>query len=631
MFKSVSRTHASVSTSGDVTDLKNTLPRDDTAATLEQSPTRGVCASVDTGGLVVLRGLCSSVPLGSILQFQNGKKGLLLSHSEPKSFVLLYTRDASGRVVVDHDYKDADMCGLEANTVPGVSGVMYGPGSSATLGQVVTSLGECVEGVPELGERTPLIREPPTINDRKAISTPLLTGIKAVDLLAPLGRGQCMLVTGEPGTHLSQLGLTSIVAQKGKEVRCVYAAVGAQASQIGEVVEYLETADAMEYTTVVTRGEGEGHVMPEGAGAGAGYAATCSAMAIAESACAMGQDALLILDDVSGLIDFSSSMSRLTVGESSDRLSPVDGQERTDEEREILLSASLAERRRFIGAMLQRVARLNDQLGGGSITLLGVMYHPQGAYKKPKRRVSALPTSVEDITGFASMSPAVQDKLRRALEKKAAAAATATATATNDASPVIDTEGRVDSTQVLQSSSVQPRALVEEFMSITDGQILVEGYSSEEGWLLSTRDSVSRIGSPGAAGPFRSLDYLQLRLDLLRGGDMNNNKGEEKSALKDRSASIRGLLKQRPGEVLSLGEQAVGLLGIRESSGFAQNKTEDEIQQMVAQATRCARNQLPEVLAQINANPSEECSPAVISELTQLYADILKSRDDGVL
>jgi len=82
------------------------------------------------------------------------------------------------------------------------------------------------------------------------------------------------------------------------------------------------------------------------------------------------------------------------------------------------------------------------------------------------------------------------------------------------------------------SEFVQPRQLIEEFMSITDGQVMVEAFSPETGWKISVKDSVSRVGSPGAAGPLKSLEMLQLRMDVLQADDMVafGHEGEEKTA-----------------------------------------------------------------------------------------------------
>jgi len=563
----------------------------------------GALSATDAGGVCVLEGMRSAAPAGAILTFESGTRAVLLSHREPKTFGLMYDVDSSGRKVI-RDAANAVAPGerCEASKVE----FMLGPSAGSTLGKVVDALGEIVGSnvamVTGTADSSRIMREPPSVEDRKPITTPLVTGIKAVDLLAPVGRGQCMLVSGEPGTGLSELGLTSIAAQKNTGVRCVYAALGAQASRVNEVTKRLEADGAMAHTTIVT--------CNTNASEGERYAATCTAFAIAEGARATGQDVLLVLDDFTGLVNFTTDMSRM-----APQLNVPEGtQEQMEEYEGMLISASLAERRRFLGMTLQRIARLNDKLKGGSITLMGVMYHPKGAYKKTfKSGVegagaggAVLPSSVDSIAGFADMPPAIQEKLRKALEAKAAAAAAKTAS-----------EGELP-----ESKFVQSRPMVEEFMSITDGQVFVDSYDPQEGWIISAKDSVSRIGAPGAAGPFRSLNFLQLRLDLMQSDDMGTFgcAGDEKIKLRTRSEAIRGFLKQKQGDVSTLAEQTIGLFAIQK--GYTKNKTADEVEQLLAKATQRANETLGEEMKYINENQSKELSADTMAKFAALFDGI---------
>ena len=563
----------------------------------------GALSATDAGGVCVLEGMRSAAPAGAILTFESGTRAVLLSHREPKTFGLMYDVDSSGRKVI-RDAANAVAPGerCEASKVE----FMLGPSAGSTLGKVVDALGEIVGSnvamVTGTVDSSRIMREPPSVEDRKPITTPLVTGIKAVDLLAPVGRGQCMLVSGEPGTGLSELGLTSIAAQKNTGVRCVYAALGAQASRVNEVTKRLEADGAMAHTTIVT--------CNTNASEGERYAATCTAFAIAEGARATGQDVLLVLDDFTGLVNFTTDMSRM-----APQLNVPEGtQEQMEEYEGMLISASLAERRRFLGMTLQRIARLNDKLKGGSITLMGVMYHPKGAYKKTFKSGiegagaggAVLPSSVDSIAGFADMPPAIQEKLRKALEAKAAAAAAKTAS-----------EGELP-----ESKFVQSRPMVEEFMSITDGQVFVDSYDPQEGWIISAKDSVSRIGAPGAAGPFRSLNFLQLRLDLMQSDDMGTFgcAGDEKIKLRTRSEAIRGFLKQKQGDVSTLAEQTIGLFAIQK--GYTKNKTADEVEQLLAKATQRANETLGEEMKYINENQSKELSADTMAKFAALFDSI---------
>lgn len=560
----------------------------------------GTCVRVDAGGVAVLEGMRSAAPPGATVTFgEGGRRGVLLAHREPKTFALMFEEEANGR-------KKVDAGDGVLGTVGEASKMEFACGPSArwAAGRTVNAFGECLKGermVTGTDDSSRMMREPPTVEDRKPITTPLVTGVKAVDVLAPLGRGQCMLVSGEPGTGLSELCLTTIAAQKKTGVRCVYAALGAQASRVEEVEKRLEQDGAMEYTTIVT--------VDKEASEGERYAATCTAFAIAEGARAVGQDVLLVLDDFTGLVNFTKDMSRL-----APQLNVAEGtQEEMEEYEGMLISASLAERRRFLGMTLQRVARLNDKLKGGSITLMGVMYHPKGAYKKSFKGGmetsgsggAVLPNSVESIKGFDSMPSAVQEKLRKALAEKAKAM-----------------EHSSSEDDVPEAAFVQTRPMVEEFMSITDGQVFVDSYDPEQGWIISAKDSVSRIGSPGAAGPFRSLNFLQLRLDLMQSDDMGTfgSSGAEKSKLRSRSEAIRGFLKQKQGEVASLAEQTIGLFAIQ--SGFTNEKTAQEVELMLTQAYVRARETLSEEVEFINKNQSSELSKETADKFTELFKSL---------
>ena len=171
----------------------------------------GTCGAVDRGGVAVLDGMRSAAPFGAVLTFANGGgRGVLLSHREPKSFALMFEEDESGRRRVDAGEK-ATGTTAEASK----SEFVMGPSAKSTLGKIVNAFGERLDGekmVTGTEDSSRMIREPPSVEDRKPITTPLVTGIKAVDLLAPIGRGQCMLVSGEPGTGLSDCKLLDSIS-----------------------------------------------------------------------------------------------------------------------------------------------------------------------------------------------------------------------------------------------------------------------------------------------------------------------------------------------------------------------------------------------------------------------------------
>ena len=566
------------------------------------------------GPLAVLQGISGELAPGTVLRVGTST-GILLSHREPKSFALIYDdgKGAGGAPAVGQSAAAAPGDPVEAS-----EDVFRMPRESELIGRWIGALGEPLDGEPApggidrdvcAGPGAPLMREPPSVEDRKPITTPLITGVKTIDCLTPVGRGQCMLVTGETGTGLSQLGVSSVVAQVGRGVRCVYGAVGSAAADGGKaVVDALEAAGAMAHSTVVACG-------PD-ASLAERYATTAAAFAVAEGAMAEGKDVMLVLDDFTGLIGFSTEMGRLSPqlvdagpgGEDEEKMVEYEG---------MIINALLAERRRFLGMTLQRVARLNDKLGGGSLTLLGIMYHQKGAYKGKKgslKESGTVGAAGEGVAaavpglpaGFDDMSKEMQAKITAALEKRKAAAALEAERAATEKTP--------------EDDYVQPRSIVEEFMSITDGQVMVESFSPENGWGISVKDSVSRIGLPGAAGPLKSLDMMQVRLDVMQADDMGafGLTGEEKDKMKNRSAAIRGMLRQKPGEPVSLSAQTVGMFALQK--GFLIEMDAEAAAAAVAAAVERARSEIPEVMEALDEKPGAKLSEKTAEKLSALFA-----------
>ena len=572
------------------------------------------------GPLAVLSGVGADVPPGTLVRLGDAVQGFILSHREPKTFALMYA------------------AGQGAGGAPSVgagSGVAVSPGDAVEVlrkrhfrmpsdddlrGRWIGALGQPMDGgdAPGGGDRDlacgedldgAIIRDPPGVEDRKPITTPLVTGIKALDVLTPLGRGQCMLLTGEPGTGLTRLGVGAIAAQAGSGVRCVYGATGAAAEDGGKgAVEELRAAGAMGHTTVVSV-DGDASLAER-------YAATCAAFAVAEGARAKGEDVLLVLDDFTGLVEFTKDMARLSP--QLDNPEGIIDEEKMVEYEGMIINALLAERRRFLGTTLQRVARMSDSLGGGSLTLLGIMYHEKGAYRgrKGSNKDSGAVGSSEGAdgtlqlpAGFDQMAPEMQAKITAALEKKRDAAVKAAEAREAEAAA-----------KRPEDAYTQPRSLVEEFMSITDGQVMVENFSESNGWGISVKDSVSRIGTPGAAGPLKSLDMMQLRLDVMQADDMQafGNNGDEKVQMRNRSSAIRGVLRQRPGETAALSAQTVGLFALQK--GYLKNMNADEAAARVNEAVNKAKDTIPEVMDALDANPSKALSAEHSEKLASLFA-----------
>jgi F-type H+-transporting ATPase subunit alpha len=619
----------------------------ETRAEADEDETRraGVVHSVE-GSLAILEGIGGDIKPGTLLDIGDaGATGVLLSHREPKSFALLY-------VGGDGETPGAPrLASDESITKPGDAVVVrqgarfHMPPESDVVNRRIGPLGEPLDGgsVPgeadgkfrdaasKTGSGSELFREPPSVEDRKPITTPLVTGVKPIDILTPVGRGQCMLLTGEVGTNLSELGLNAVVAQakvlgqegkqsgKNASVRCVYGAVGAAAFDSGaNAFAQLKEQGAVDFTVV--------SCAPD-ASLAERYAATCAAFAVAEGARGEGKDVLLVLDDFTGLVGFSRDMARLSpqLEMAEDDSEDAPSAEQMVEYEGMIINALLAERRRFLGMTLQRVARLNDKLGGGSLTLLGVMYHEAGAYRgkraseKNSGTVGEAADDDGDATvvvpalpaGFDDMPEATRKKIEAVIEERkrlaeAAKASRAEKDAALSAAP--------------ENDFTQPRPLVEEFMSITDGQVFVESFSREKGWGVSVKDSVSRVGSPGAAGPLTSLNVLQLRLDVMQADDMSvfGGDGAEKDGMRSRSSAIRGFLRQTPGSFAKLSQQTVGLYALQRTKEMS-NVNAEEAAAFVAAAVAKAEAEIPEVMRDIDAHPSKKLSAEAQEKLAGLF------------
>jgi F0F1-type ATP synthase alpha subunit len=614
----------------------------------------GVVRSVERGGLLVIEGLRSSVRLGSTLAFPGTKAtAVLLGHREPKSFAMMATKigsvhvpdlDNVAMIKVD-DFCEVARIGDDVNDVnddeddvdakPPPTIKTSSPTTTTTRktimfqippekdlrGKIVSALGApvSIEGFKSISDEymtkytgEELIRDPPPVDARKPITTPLLTGATAVDVLTPIGRGQCLLVSGEPNTGLSEFLQMAIKAQSSSNVRCIYAAVGASKEKSEAIAKILKLDDDNKdnktntKTTMVT--------VSKDATVTERYVATLTAFAIAEGARKNGQDALLCIDDFSGMTGFAREMAFLAP---DTRLDDESGENREEIEG-MLVSAAMAERRRFLGTTLQRIARLNDKLGGGSITLLGAMTHPIGAYDKDETiNASSEKASLIDFMSRARESVANFDKIPEALQNKLAAALEAkhkateqnsSSTSTNDS---ITLTKRKNQTSAPENEFVQSRPLVEEFMSITDGQVFIKDFNEKTGWIWDQKMSVSRIGAPGQAQAFKKINALELRLQLMQSEDMSTfgKSGEEKRKMNAKSNAVGLFLKQTPGEVRSIAESFVGIYAMTKTS-FAEREDVSSAK-MLDFANACiaeTKSTIPFVVDSMNANPKDALS-----------------------
>jgi F-type H+-transporting ATPase subunit alpha len=237
--------------------------------------THGTVVTV-TDGICRIHGL-SDVMQGEMLEFPNNTFGLALN----------LERDSVGSVVLG-DYEHI----REGDTVKATGRILDVPVGPELIGRVVNSLGEPIDGKgPINAKMTDVIEKvAPGVIERQSVSQPVQTGLKAIDSMVPIGRGQRELIIGDRQTGKTAVAVDTIINQKGKDLICVYVAIGQKASNIANVLRKLEEFGAMEYTIIVAATASESAAMQ--------YIAPYSGCTMGEYFRDRGQDALIIYDDL---------------------------------------------------------------------------------------------------------------------------------------------------------------------------------------------------------------------------------------------------------------------------------------------------------------------------------------------
>ncbi|MCI6732312.1 MAG: F0F1 ATP synthase subunit alpha [Lachnospiraceae bacterium] len=255
----------------------------------------------------------------------------------------------------------------EGDTVKTTGRVVEVPVGDALMGRVVNPLGQPIDGKgPIITDKHRVIeRVAPGVISRKSVDTPLQTGIKAIDAMVPIGRGQRELIIGDRQTGKTAIAIDTIINQKGKNCKCIYVAIGQKASTVASLVNTLNEYGAMDYTTVVASTASELAPLQ--------YIAPYAGVAIGEEWMEKGEDVLIVYDDLSKHATAYRTLSLL--------LRRPPGREAYPGDVFYLHSR-----------LLERAARLSDKLGGGSITALPIIETQAGD-------VSAyIPTNVISIT-----------------------------------------------------------------------------------------------------------------------------------------------------------------------------------------------------------------------------------------
>jgi F-type H+/Na+-transporting ATPase subunit alpha len=244
--------------------------------TQSQTRTQGTVVSV-TDGICRVHGL-QDVMQGEMLEFPGNTFGLALN----------LERDSVGAVVLGA-YEHIS----EGDTVKSTGKILSVPVGKPLLGRVVNSLGEPIDGKGPVNatEFDVIEKVAPGVIDRKSVSQPVQTGLKSIDSMVPVGRGQRELIIGDRQTGKTAVAVDTIINQKGKGVYCVYVAIGQKASTVANVVRKLQETGAMEYTIVVAATASDSAAMQ--------YIAAYSGCTMGEYFRDRGEDALIVYDDLS--------------------------------------------------------------------------------------------------------------------------------------------------------------------------------------------------------------------------------------------------------------------------------------------------------------------------------------------
>jgi F-type H+-transporting ATPase subunit alpha len=287
-----------------------------------------------------------------LVEFPNGLQGIVLNLEE----------DSVGVAIMgdDTDIKEGDQ-------VRRTGRIASVPVGEALLGRVVNALGQAVDGKGEIksNQYRTIENTAPTVIERQSVKQPLQTGIRAIDALVPIGKGQRELIIGDRGTGKTAIALDAIINQKGQNVICIYVAIGQKNSTVASVAQTLEKHGAMDYTTIV--------VVSSAEPASLKWIAPFAGCAMGEHFMLKGQDVLIIYDDLTRHAQAYREVSLL--------LRRPPGREAYPGDIFFLHSR-----------LLERAAKLSDEKGGGSMTALPIIETQAGD-------VSAyIPTNVISIT-----------------------------------------------------------------------------------------------------------------------------------------------------------------------------------------------------------------------------------------
>lgn len=307
---------------------------------------------ISTGdGIAMVQGIDQAMS-GELLELPHGVFGMVLNLEEDHIGIVLLGDDTMIK---------------EGDEVRRTGRIVEVPVGDGMLGRVVNALGQPIDnrGPIEYTKTRPVERVAPGVMTRKGVNQPLMTGLKIIDSMIPIGKGQRELIIGDRETGKTAIAIDTIINQKGKNVNCIYVAIGQKESTVARLVQKLRENDAMEYTTIVNASASESAPQQ--------YLAPYAGCAIGEEWMEQGKDVLIVYDDLSKHAVAYRTMSLL--------LRRPPGREAYPGDVFYLHSR-----------LLERAAKLSDELGGGSLTALPIIETQAGD-------ISAyIPTNVISIT-----------------------------------------------------------------------------------------------------------------------------------------------------------------------------------------------------------------------------------------
>lgn len=302
-------------------------------------------------GIAIIYGLDDAMN-GELLDFGNDVYGMVLNLEQNQVGAIIF---GNANLV------------KEGDTVKCTKRILEVPVGDALLGRVINPIGQPLDGLGEIKTTTyrPIEKKATGVMARKSVNQPLQTGIKVIDALVPIGRGQRELIIGDRQTGKTSIAIDTIINQKGKDVICIYVAIGQKESTVNSVIETLKKYNCMSYSIIVSASASNMAPLL--------YLAPYSGVTIAEEFMFSGKDVLIVYDDLSKHAVAYRELSLL--------LKRPPGREAYPGDVFYLHSR-----------LLERAAKLNDELGGGSITALPIIETQAGDIS------SYIPTNVISIT-----------------------------------------------------------------------------------------------------------------------------------------------------------------------------------------------------------------------------------------